>query len=222
MRVKPEAAACAANQEAMPGAVGVILWRSVVEPAVESPVSETDRADIAAALDGDERAYACLIARHQPLVYRHMGRFTRDPAQLDELVQDVFVQVYYSLSRFRGEAPFEHWLRKLATRAGYRHWQRKASERQRSEQLDGWVRSLPPPERQTPTEAADTLYELLALLPPKDRLVLTLYYMEECSANEVAERMGWNATLVRVRAHRALAALRKRLAEQYPGGMDHA
>jgi RNA polymerase sigma-70 factor (ECF subfamily) len=178
-------------------------------------VSEEDRADIASALDGDDVAYGRLIERYEAGVFAQMGRFTRDRGVVEELVQEVFVQVYYSLPKFRGEAPLVHWIRKIATRTGYRYWTRLRGERMRDEVLAQWARSLPPPESQSAAQAAETLQLLLALLGPKDRLVLTLYYLEDCSSQEIADRMGWNATLVRVRVHRALAALRKHLA-RYP------
>lgn len=202
--------------------VGLYLnERMLRELSVDSLVSEEDRADIDSTLQGDEAAYARLIDRYSTHVFRHMSRFTRDRGVLEELTQEVFVQVYYSLPNFRGEAPFVHWLRKIAVRSGYRYWTRVRVERERSAVLERWLQELPPAEKQTPTEAADLLQTLLAVLPPKDRLVLTLYYLEDCTANEIAELMGWNATLVRVRVHRALAAMRKHLARVPELGARH-
>ena len=65
-------------------------------------------------------------------------------------------------------------------------------------------------------EAAERLYGLLGQLPPQERVVLTLYYFEECGTREIAERMGWSRSLVKVRAHRARKKLRK-LMEQGTG-----
>ena len=69
------------------------------------------------------------------------------------------------------------------------------------------------PEGQTPPVAAEYLHELLATLKPKERLILTLFYFEDFNAEEIAERMGWSANLVRVRMHRARKRLGKKLCE---------
>ncbi|MBN2310587.1 MAG: hypothetical protein JXR94_16560, partial [Candidatus Hydrogenedentes bacterium] len=62
------------------------------------PVSEADRRDIVATLDGDEQGYARIVKRYQAQIASQMWRFTRDPNVLDELVQEAFVEVYVSLS----------------------------------------------------------------------------------------------------------------------------
>ena len=58
-----------------------------------------------------------------------MWRFTRNRGEWEELVQDVFVEAYFSLKSFRGRAPLLHWLKKVATRVGYRYWKRRKHQR---------------------------------------------------------------------------------------------
>jgi hypothetical protein len=74
------------------------------------------------------------------------------------------------------------------------------------------------PETLTPVEAADTLYRLLGKLPPADRLVLTLFYFEQCDLNEISARAGWNRELVKVRLHRARTKLKSLFEEAGMGG----
>ena len=57
-------------------------------------------------------------------------------------------------------------------------------------------------------EAAELLHDLLGRLPPRDRLVLTLLYLEELTVAQAAERAGWSRTMVKVQAHRARKKLR--------------
>jgi len=171
--------------------------------------SEIDQGDIAASLNGDGEAYARVVRHYQDQVAAQMWRFTRDPAVLEELVQDVFVEAYLSLRGFRGRAPFLHWLRRVATRVGYRYWKSQVRKRDREEVLRETSLNLATaPEDPTPSEAAEALYGLLARLPPPDRLVLTLFYFAECDTNEIASRTGWNRTLVKVRLHRARKKLK--------------
>jgi DNA-directed RNA polymerase specialized sigma24 family protein len=103
----------------------------------DQPVAASDdRADVAAAVAGDAAAYARLVRRHQSAIARRMARFDR--SAVEELTQEVFVQAYLSLDRYRGDAPLDHWLQRLATRVGYRHWQARAKRAHRP--LPTWRR----------------------------------------------------------------------------------
>ena len=160
--------------------------------------------DIAAARHGDGDAYARIVRRYQPTIARRMTRFARSAADVEELVHDVFVEAYFSLQRYRGDAPLEHWLQKIATRVGYRFWKRRASER-KTVTLEEHVAA-------TAEREADDVEPLLiavAKLPPRDRLVITLMYLEGHSVAEAAALSGWSQTLVKVQAFRARAKLKK-------------
>ena len=177
-------------------------------------ISEMDQRDIAASLNGDGEAYARLVQHYQDRVSAQMWRFTRDTAVLEELVQEVFVEAYLSLKGFRGRAPFLHWLRRVATRVGYRHWKSQVRKRDREEALTETILKLATaPADLSPSEAAEALYGMFAKLPSQDRLVLTLFYFDECDLNEIASRTGWNRTLVKVRLHRARKRLKALLNE---------
>ena len=61
--------------------------------------------EIRAAAGGDGEAFGRLVQGHQEAVADYMWRFTRNRGQWEELVQDVFVEAYFSLKSFRGRAP---------------------------------------------------------------------------------------------------------------------
>lgn len=177
-------------------------------------VHDDDAHDIRGSLDGDEHAYARLVQRYEALVGKQMWRYSRDPRVAEELVQEVFVEAYVSLKGFRGRAPFEHWLRRIATRVGYRHWRRSARRREREQSLEAMtVPPIPKVANTSPSEAGEYLHTLLQHLPPRDRLVLTLQYFEECSTEEIADRTGWSRSLVKVQAFRARKKLKTMLEE---------
>lgn len=174
-----------------------------------------DNRDVRRCLDGDGDAFRGLIQRHQARVSRMMWRFSRDPDVHEELVGDVFVEAFRSLRGFRATAPFEHWLARIATRVGYRHWKRRKREgRIQTVPLEEWdgVPS-PSPEELEPAEAAEILHTLLAELPPRDRLVITLRYVENHSVATTAQLTGWSKAMVKVQAHRARAKLRRLFAQ---------
>lgn len=195
----------------LPWAAWPLISADDASSAHAPAVNAEDARDLPMIASGDEAALRRLIERYQRYVYQQMWRFTRDPIILEELVQEVFVQVYYSLPKYRATAPLLPWIRAISTRTGYRHWTREKRRRRNSEAGAAWAARGACVAAPSPAEAGEELFHLLALLSPKDRLVLTLYYLEELSAPEIAARMGWSATLVRVRVHRALKKLQGHL-----------
>lgn len=172
-------------------------------------VSSTDADDVRSTLAGDGDAYARIIRRHQPILVRRMSRFASTANDVEELVQETFVEAYFSLNRYRGDAPFDHWLQRIATRVGYRFWKPRDQQRLRQASIDLSDTSAAQ-ERERPD--TDALMLAVALLPPRDRLVITVLYLEGHSVAEAAKLIGWSKTLVKVQAYRARAKLRKLLA----------
>ena len=183
------------------------------EPQAVADASQ-DAGDIALSLRGDEHAYARIVRRYQPLIARQLWKYTRDPGQLDELVQEVFVEAYTGLRGFRGDAPLLHWLRCITTRTGYRFWRLQAQRRERETALDHTGELRETADARGAAEAAEVAHLLLAQLPPRDRLVLTLLYLEERDTREIAEETGWSRAMVKVQAFRARRKLKKLLEEQ--------
>jgi len=172
-----------------------------------------DLQDISRCLAGEGDAYRRLVERYQQHVAAIMWRFSRDPDTHEDLVQDVFVQAYASLPSYRGDAPFPHWLARLATRVGYRYWKRQKRElHQQSLGLQEWHRQPEASLEETePARAADLVHRLLAQLPPRDRLVLTMRYLEGYSVEKTSELTGWSRTMVKVQTWRAKNKLRRLL-----------
>ena len=185
---------------------------------VAAPAGDQDLDDIRSALAGDGSAYERLVRRHQRGVAGWLWRFTRDQATLEELTQEAFVEAYYSLKSFRGRSSFRTWLYAVATRVGYGHWKRAARERKRGEEAAQHFALGRGPAEETPSEAAEALYGLLAGLAPAERLVLTLMYFEELSVAEIAAATGWSLSLVKVRAYRARGRLKGLLLQAGFGG----
>jgi len=189
---------------------------SAGETAVMDPDCARDSRDVTATLAGDEDAFGRVVARRQNEVARVLWRFTRDAGVLDELVQDAFVEAYTSLRSFDTRRPLGPWLRKIAVRVGYRHW--KALARARGRVPLETVGELPAPDEDvSPARVAEEVHALLARLAPRDRLVLTLVYLDGCSVAEAAELTGWSRTMVKVQAHRARARLRRLLGQGASG-----
>jgi RNA polymerase sigma-70 factor (ECF subfamily) len=172
-----------------------------------------DLDDVERTRGGDPEAYRRLIERHQDYVARLLWHFSRDRQVHEELVQDVFVEAYLSLRGYHGKAPLAHWLARIATRVGYRYWREKA-RRKRAEPFDvaKWDEAVGDGQAALePDDAGALLHQILAQMSPRDRLVLTLRYLEQCDVIETARRTGWTKTMVKVQTMRARNRLRKLL-----------
>lgn len=176
---------------------------------------EKDIQDINASLQGDGAAYARLVRRHEGAISRQMAHYTWDKNEQRELVQQVFIEAYRSLARYRPKAPFIHWLRRIASRVGYRYWKVQNREKRRTIPLEEWHERAfaVAPEKQEPSEAAEYLFLLLERLPTKERTVLTMMYFEQYDVRTIADHLGWTQSLVKVSAFRARKRLKKMLEE---------
>jgi len=159
-------------------------------------------------LNGDEDSYVRLVRRYETQITNLMWRFSRDTAVCEELVQDVFVEVYFSLKSYRGKAPLLHWLRKIGVRVGYRYWKEQAKTKAFMPLQEFDAIEAEETDAFDPSAAAEILHALLARLPAADRLVLTLMYFEQCSTKEIAVRMGWSRAMVKMRALRSRKKLK--------------
>src|SRR5438045_3242574 len=94
-----------------------LFWTALPLPLADAktpPMADffppPDEALVAASLGGDDDAFAELVGRHKRRVFAMAARFARDDHQLDDICQEVFVRAFRNLSKFRGDAPFAHWL----------------------------------------------------------------------------------------------------------------
>ena len=176
---------------------------------------------IAAVLRGDPESFEPLVQKYSPRVFATARRYARRESEVDDIAQEVWVKAFQKLGSFRGEAPFEHWLMRLTVRTCYdflRSHQRK-KELNFSELSDpesDWLDRFVSPGEQG-TENADAARQLveriLEKLSPAARLIITLLEIEDRSVKEIAALTGWSIPLVKVRAFRARAEMKKILSK---------
>lgn len=180
---------------------------ALAQPETDDPARE--RSWVEAAQDGDQAAFGRLIRRHQDRVFRLANRFFRRPEDVEDVAQETFLTAWEKLGTYRAEAPFEHWLTRVCLNTCYGRLRRLKPEKAVGSLDDD---SAHGPEPEAPTADATARLEvdrLLARLAPADRMVLTLLDGEGWTTAEIAERLGWSRTNVKVRAHRARKALRQ-------------
>jgi RNA polymerase sigma-70 factor (ECF subfamily) len=182
---------------------------------------ELDDAEVIAAIRrGDTAKFELLVRKHQQRVFATVRRYARQESEVADIVQEVFIKAFHRLETYRGEAPFEHWLMRLAVRTCYDFLRRHQRQPEvlltdLSETEGDWLeRFAAEPDRASESaEAARLLVQrLLDQLPPASRLVITLLELEDRSVKEVAALTGWSVPLVKVRAFRARKQMERCLA----------
>jgi RNA polymerase sigma-70 factor (ECF subfamily) len=175
---------------------------------------------VEAARRGDTASFEPLVRKYQPRVFATARRYARRESEVEDIVQEVFIKAFQRLDSYRGEAPFEHWLMRLAVRTCYdflREHQRRREScfADLSSPEQDWLERVgtASAEAGERAEAARSLVQrLLEGLTPASRLVITLLEIEERTVKEIAALTGWSVPLVKVRAFRARAEMRRCLA----------
>jgi len=189
-------------------------------PAVEPE----DRDLVEAVRAGDTASFEVLIRKYQPRIFATVRRYARREEEIEDIVQEIFIKAYQKLATFRGDAPFEHWLMRLAVRTCYDFLRAHRRNREQrfsdlSDAEDDWLERFVAEPGHAPedADAARALVNrLLEMLSPKARLIINLLEIEERSVKEIAELTGWSVPLVKVRAFRARAEMRKCLQRLRP------
>jgi RNA polymerase sigma-70 factor (ECF subfamily) len=184
-------------------------------------MERTEAELIAAVLRGDAGSFEPLIQKYSPRLFATARRYARRESEVEDIVQEIWLKAFQKLATFRGEAPFEHWLMRLAVRTCYdslrvHQRNREATFSDLSEPEEDWLNSYvaQPSSAAEDSEAARQLVErVLDQLAPAARLIITLLEIEERSVKEISQITGWSVPLVKVRAFRARAQMRKILAK---------
>jgi len=180
-------------------------------------MERTEAELIAAVLKGDRASFEPLVLKYSPRVFATARRYARRESEVEDIAQEVWLKAFEKLKSFRGEAPFEHWLMRMTVRTCYdflrgHQRNRESSFSDLSEPENDWLeRFVTAPE--TASENADAarllVGRVLERLPPQARLVITLLEIEDRSVKEISALTGWSVPLVKVRAFRARAEMRK-------------
>jgi RNA polymerase sigma-70 factor, ECF subfamily len=175
---------------------------------------------IAAVLKGETSRFEALVERHSPRVFATVRRYARRESEVEDIVQDIWLKAFQKLRTFRGDAPFEHWLMRLTVRACYdalrvHQRRREATFTELSDEEGEWLDrfGINPDDAEESAAAARSLVKrLLEMLSPPARLVINLLEIEGKSVKEIARLTGWSVPVVKVRAFRARAEMKKCLA----------
>jgi len=180
--------------------IGYVL-RDVASPPFRAPAQETsDEALIELIAEGDKRAMQVLYARHNVRVFRFILRLTGSQSQAEDLVSEVFLDVWRQAEAFEAKSQVSTWLLAIA-----RYKALSALRRRTEEPLDDRMAATiedtaDNPETVVHTKDRNTIVQkCLRQLSPAHREVLDLVYYHEKSVDEVAKIVGVPAATVKTR-----------------------
>jgi RNA polymerase sigma-70 factor, ECF subfamily len=186
-------------------------------PGAEPPGGHPDdSALLALARSGDQRALETLCRRNWRLVYRSFARYTRDPAEAEDLTQEVFLRALRALPNYTDRGvPYLGYLLRIAANLARDRWRAGPARVVPVGDLpDGPAPGPGPDGLAVASDTRAALLRALDQLRPDHRTVLRLRILEGRTASEVGAMTDRSAAAVRQLSVRALAALRAALQEQ--------
>lgn len=168
--------------------------------------------------NGDTKAYAQLVDRYKDLVFTLALRMLKQREEAEEVAQDTFIKVFKSLHKFKGDSKFSTWIYKVAyntcldtIKKNKKHLNNVAIDEYTFNKLDTIDNAL---DHIINEEKRDLIKKCINKLPEDSSALLTLFYFEELSLEEISKIINVEANTVKVKLFRA----RKKLAvilEQY-------
>jgi RNA polymerase sigma-70 factor (ECF subfamily) len=182
---------------------------------------DEDAALVRLAQGGDERAFEALVVKYQRRIARHVARYLKRAADVEDVVQDVFIRAYRGLGAFRGDSAFYSWLYRIASNAALNFLKRERAPLQLAddsgaERADGpfvpGQSDAQSPERVLMArQISEAVEKALARLQPELAEALMLYEVEGKPYKEIAAMLGIPIGTVRTRIFRAREFIAQRL-----------
>ncbi len=159
-------------------------------------------------LSGEVAATRELFQRHHRRVHASLYRALGSNRDMDDLLQEAFLQVFQSLRGWRAEASLATWIDRVAVRVAYRYLAQRGRRVQTTTldevgELESVSHDGPGARRQLARDGVKRLYAVLDELSPAARLAFTLHEIDGRSIAEVAELVGSSVTATKLRVWRA-------------------
>lgn len=158
-------------------------------------------------LNGDANAFAILVDRYKNLVFTLTLRLLKNREEAEEASQDTFMKVYKSLPSFKGESKFSTYIYRVAyntcldrIKRNKKHLNDVPIDEFTADQvvtIDNALNAL------TESEYQKSIKDGIAMLPEMDGFLLTLYYFEDLSLDEMATVVNLEANTIKVRLYRS-------------------
>jgi RNA polymerase sigma-70 factor (ECF subfamily) len=183
---------------------------------------EIDQELVVRAQGGDKKAFGMLVDKYQRKLGRLLSRLIRDPAEVEDVVQESFIKAYRALPNFRGESAFYTWLYRIGINTAKNYLVAMGRRPQVSTDIEiedaenfedgNELRTMDTPETELMSkEIARTVNDTVAGLPEELRTAITLREIEGLSYEEIATLMNCPIGTVRSRIFRARETIAQKL-----------
>ncbi len=194
----------------------------VTNPSIESSndkmATTNDQIIINQIIEGDTNAFSVLVERYKDLVFTLALRMVKNREEAEEVSQDTFIKVFKSLSKFKGDSKFSTWIYRVAYNTcldRIKKLKREFNVVTIDEFTEHKIKTLDNAlDQMEAQEHKDKIQQCLQLLPSDDSFLLTLYYFEEQSLEEISKVVGLTANNVKVKLFRSRKKLTSILKEQ--------
>jgi RNA polymerase sigma-70 factor (ECF subfamily) len=177
----------------------------------ESYVVADEKELVSASLSGDKRAFGEIVNRYQRMVARTVKGMLGDSVFAEDIGQEVFIKLFYSLNDFRGESKLSTYIQKIAVNLTLNEIKRRKrffsmfSQKANNEMFEFEVADTDTEERK---EASEIVNKALLAMDPKFRIILTMRMLQGYSTKETAEILDLPLGTVLSRLSRAQEQLR--------------
>jgi len=160
-------------------------------------------------LSGDESVFELIYRKYYEKVFAIARGVLIDSDEAADAVQEIFTLVYRHIRRFDRRSKFSTWLFRIAVNRSIQEARKHRFKNRTVELTEAAGKEAPV----TTEEMDPQIQAALSNLAPQDRALLTLFYWEELSLNEIAESIGCNVNAAKTRLYRA----RERFRLHYEG-----
>lgn len=175
---------------------------------------KTEKELVEKILDGEWKNFAILVEKYQSKVYSYVYYLMNNREDAEEVVQDTFVKAYRSLHQFRGEASFSTWLIRIAHHNCLTRFRKKIPENVSLDELDHVCDKRSDPSDNLDLGDRKRILEFaLKGLKPEERSVITLFYYNELSVQEITKVTDLSVSNIKVMLHRSRGKLLQILKE---------
>ncbi|EJL60713.1 RNA polymerase sigma factor, sigma-70 family [Flavobacterium sp. CF136] len=185
--------------------IGVTLTVKLSSYIIMSTISDQHYID--KILQGETNAFAVLVDRYKDMIFTLALKMVRNREEAEEVAQDTFIKIYNSLNKFKGDSKFSTWIYKIAYNTCLDRLKKNKKEENNIsidefsahliKTMDNALSALEDKERK------QTIQNCLNLLPSDENFLLTLFYFEDQSLEEIGKIMNINANNVKVKLFRS-------------------
>lgn len=193
----------------------------VTTPDQDAAIQEEIRL-VAESREGNTEAFAQLVKQYERKIFRLTLRITGNQEDAADASQEAFMKAYANLKMFHGDSRFYTWLARIAVNEALTKLRKRLSHKQVSLDDDNNTTAHEitdycdnPEQKYAKTELQGIMAEAINGLTPALKMVLLLQYLEDCTSEQIARKLGLSVPAVKSRLMRARLKLRQRLSKHF-------